>query len=324
MKFFTSFLFSLLLFSIANAQESAQTGIDKADEKPKYDVSFNIKPLVYHIYRFTETTKVKRVFEDETINEYEKSVTHWFTVFAPDPKNEEGFLLIEIKTDSMKYDLNAANMKVSYNTTNYDMDMPLNYMDFFTDYIQYGQSFNFLYSPYGDVARTYGEKLEAEKRDYSKTHDLVKRSQILYALSEEKLKSSFDVPKSIYPPFEVTKDTSWESESQFFVCGVPLNGKLINTFDGYSKNEYHISTKIDSLTLNSPIDNVILPDLDKNSKITSAVATGELKADLNTGGNINYLRVNLKALLKGELGNYKFNQVVETTQTCDLLGKFEY
>lgn len=318
-------LLLLISFNIlVYGQDDAQTGADNVQELPKYDVSFNLSELVYHIYRFTETTKVKRVFEDNTVNEYEKTVTYWFNVFVPGPEDENGFLLVEVKTDSMKYDLKSSDKNIYYTTTDYEMDMPLNYMDFFTNYVQYGQTFNMLYSPYGDVSKIDGDQLESEKRQYAKTNDEIKRNQILYALSNSRLKFSFDVPKGVYPPYEVTKDTTWKSETEFFLCGVPLRGELINTFDGFSNNEYHISSTMDSLSLISPIENVILPDLDKNCIITSGVATGDIKTDLHTSGNVKYSRAKLKALLKGKVGNFKFNQIVETTYTWDLLGKFQY
>jgi hypothetical protein len=324
MKLITLFILFLSIGSITYSQDATVTGSESVEEVPKYDVSFKLSQLVYHIYRVTENTKVKRVFEDSTVNVYDKTVTHWYNVFVPSPIDENGFLLVEIKTDSVEYRLNSDNKKVYYISTDYEMELPLNFMDFFTSYVQYGQTFNMLYSSYGDVAKIDGEKLENERMQYAKTHDEIKRGQILYSLSNERLRFSFDVPKGIYPPFEVTKDTSWKSESQFFVCNVPVSGELVNTFNGYSNNEYHISTKMDSLSLKNPIENVILPDLDRNCIITSAVATGEMNTDLHTGGNVKYSRANLKALLTGKIGNLKFNQVVETTYTWDLIGKFQY
>ncbi len=324
MRIITLFLLFFLFNNLSFGQEAAQTGTEKVEEAPKYDVSFDLSQLVYHIYRFTETTKVKRVFEDNTVNEYEKTVTYWFNVFVPGPEDENGFLVVEVKTDSMSYNLASNDMKINYITTDFEMDMPLNYMDFFSSYVQYGQTFNMLYSPYGDVSKVDGAQLESERTQYAKTHNEIKRNQILSSLSNESLKFSFDVSKGIYPPFEVTKDTSWNSESQFYVCNVPLNGELKNTFIGFSNNEYHINTKMDSLSLKSQLENIILPDLDKNCTITSAVATGEINTDLHTSGYVKYSKANLKALLTGKLGNFKFNQVVETTYTWDLLGKFQY
>lgn len=324
MRIITLFILFITFNSLTYSQDATQTGSEKVDELPKYDVSFDLSLLVYHIYRFTETTKVKRVFEDNTVNEYEKTVTYWFNVFAPSPEDDNGFLLVEVKVDSMAYKLSSTDINLDYLTTNYEQDMPINYMDFFSNYVQYGQTFNMLYSPYGDVSKIDGDQLISERTQYAKTHNEIKRNQILYSLSNDNLKFSFDVSKGIYPPTEVTKDTSWKSESQFFVCNVPLSGELNNTFDGFSNNEYHISTKMDSLSLKTPIENVVLPDLDKNCTITSAVATGEINTDLHTSGNVKYSKAIIKALLSGKVGNFKFNQVVETTYTWDLLGKFQY
>jgi hypothetical protein len=64
--------------------------------------------------------------------------------------------------------------------------------------------------------------------------------------------------------------------------------------------------------------------LDKNATISSALASGELNTDLQTGGTVKYSRAQIKSILTGNVGDLKFNQIVETTYTWDLLGKFQY
>lgn len=320
---FTTFLLFILLSSInLMSQESAETG--KKDEVVKYDVSFDLDQLVYHRYRVTEYTKVKRVFEDSTSNEFEKSVTHWFTVFVPGAKDKNGFLKVEIRTDSLDYKFDSNPKKVAYATRDVDEMMPINFMDFFQSFAADNRAFNFTYSPYGDIALVEGKEIEEERKNYTKTTNPIKREQILNAISDNKLKFLFDVPKGVFPPFEATLDTSWKSEIRYYITNVPFTGEITNSFKGYSNKEYHITSNIDSLKLEDSIENNYFPDLDKYGSVTKAIATGTINTDMHTGGTVKYVKANLKAILAGKISNIKYNQIIETTYTWDLLGKFSY
>lgn len=321
----TTLLISILFLSTPLfSQESSKTDENDTSNVVKYDVSFSMDELVYHNYRLTENTKVKRIFEDSTINEYEKTVTHWFTVFVPGPKDKNGFLDCEIITDSMTYDLNSNVRKVSYDSRNYDMDLPINFMDFFNSYVVNSADFNFLYSPYGDVSKVSGERLEENRKNFGKTQDTVKRNQILSDVGDNNLKFLFDVPKGVYPPFEATVDTSWKSEIRYYVAHIPLSGEVTNTFKGYSNQEYQIYTVIDSLKLKDPIKMYLFPDLDKYGTVENATTSGSISTNMFTGGTIKYVRANLKTNVSGKLSNFKYDEIIETTYTWDLLGRFSY
>ena len=314
----------LLLTNSIIAQEAAKTGEGNENDVVKYDVTFDLDQLVYHRYRVTENTRVKRIFEDSTSSEYEKSVTHWFTVFVPGPEDDNGFLVAEITSDSLDYKYISKPKKVEFATREIDKMMPINFMDFFSTYAADNRSFNMTYSPYGDVAKVSGDELDVERKNYSKTPDPSKKNHILEAISNEKLKFLFDVPKGVYPPFEATKDTSWKSEITYYVANIPLSGEITNTFKGYSNKEYHIESVIDSLDLISPIESFYFPDLDKFGSVTKAISSGTINTDMHTSGTVKYIKANLKAIIAGEISNYKYNQIVETTFTWDLLGKFSY
>ena len=111
MKIATLLFLVLIQINNIKAQELTKTGKTTDTEAVKYDVSFGLDQLVYHRYRVTENTKVKRVFDDSTLTEFEKVVTHWFTVFVPGSKDEGGFLVVEISTDSLDYKFNSKSKK---------------------------------------------------------------------------------------------------------------------------------------------------------------------------------------------------------------------
>jgi hypothetical protein len=311
----TSLIFIIILSISTKAQNST---------KPTYDVSFDMKTLVYHKYRFTENIRVKRIFSDSTINEYDKTVTYWFTAFVPGKKDENGFLTIEIATDSMKYQLNSNNKNISYFTQDYEAPIPVSDLDFMNSFLSNNQSFKFIYSPYGDVAEVTGDRLENERNIHSKIPDELKRDFLLSSISNETLVFKFDAAKGIYPTFEVINDTSWKSETSYVVNKIPMTGEFENTFVGYSNGEYHIKSIIESLELKSEINNYYFPDIDKHGTVTSAIATGEMKSDLYTGGTIKYVRSKIKSLMEGEINNLKYKQIVESNFTWDLLDRFSY
>lgn len=292
--------------------------------KPTYDISFDMKSLVYHKYRFTENIRVKRIFSDSTINEYDKSVTYWFTIFVPGTKDENGLLTVEVATDSMKYQINSKSKNISYFTQDYEAPIPISDVDFLNSFLSNNQSFKFVYSPYGDVAEVKGDRLENERKIHSKIPDEQKRDFLLESLSDETLTFKFDPAKGIYPTFDAINDTTWESETTYMVNKLPMTGKVKNRFDGYSKGEYHIKSNIESLELKSEINNYYFPDIDKHGVVKSAVATGELKSDLYTGGTIKYVRSKIKCLMEGNINNLEYKQIVESNYTWDLLDRFSY
>lgn len=324
MKITTLLFIILISLSSLSAQVPAKTGEKQETEKVKYDVSFGYKQLVYHTYRVTENTRVKRIFEDSTSNEYSKVVTHWFKVFVPNPKDENGFLVLEINSDSLDYKFDSELKKVEYASREIDKLMPINFKDFFQSYGSDSRFFSLTYSPYGDVAKIEGKDLDAERKNFSQIKDPVNREEVLNSISDNKLKFMFDVPKGIYPPFEASIDTSWKSEIRYFITNVPFSGEITNTFKGFANNEYRIESTMESLKLDAPMENYYLPDLDKYGTITDGIATGTLETDMFTGGTIKYVKAKLKAILAGKLENYKYNQIVETTYTWDLMGRFSY
>lgn len=315
----------LFLISIASlfSQETGKVE-NNEDNALKYDVSFSMDELVYHNYRITENTRVKRVFEDSTVNEYSKDVTHWFTVFVPEKVDKNGFLLTEVQVDSMTYDLKSPAINVSYDSRNFDMEIPINNMDFFNSYIVNSLTFKFLYSPYGNVSKVSGKRLEDARQNFAKTTDTLKRNQIIQEVGDGNLEFLFDVAKGVYPPFAATIDTSWKSEITYYISHIPVSGEVTNTFKGYSDQEYQIMTKVDSLELRNKIADYLFPDLDKYGSVNSATTSGTIETDMYTGGTIKYVRALLKTKISGKLANFKYNETIETTYTWDLLGRFAY
>ena len=311
----TFFILTVLMFGSLSAQNTT---------KPTYDISFDMKTLVYHKYRFTENIRVKRIFSDSTINEYDKTITYWFTAFVPGEKDENGFLTVEVATDSMKYQINSKSKNIEYFTQDFEAMMPISDLDFMNSFLSNNQSFKFVYSPYGDVAEVKGDRLENERNIHSKIEDIQKRDFLLESISDETLTFKFDPAKGIYPTFEAIKDTTWKSEIDYLINKIPMSGKIENRFDGYSKGEYHIKSNIESLVLKSEIDNYYFPDIDKHGTVTSAVATGESKSDLYTGGTIKYVRSKVKCLMEGNINNLEYKQIVESNYTWDLLDRFSY
>ena len=289
-----------------------------------YDISFDMKTLVYHTYRFTENVSVTRVFEDSTINKYTKSVTYWFTAFIPGDKDENGFLKVEVSTDSMKYQFNSPKKNIDYSTQNFDQPLPISDIGFLNSFLSNNQKFFFIYSSYGDVAKIDGERLQKEREIHSKIKDVEKRDFLLNALSDNTLEFKFDVTKGVYPTFQVNKDTNWISNANLFVNNIPQNGKIVNTFEGFKNNEYKIKSSIDNLNLDKPIEKYYFPDIDTYGTVESAVSTGEKTTEMFTGGTVKYKKGSLKSLVEGKVKNLRYKEVVKSDYTWDLLKRFSY
>ncbi len=315
---------NVLLFILTILILTSNLISQQEDNKVTYDVSFGMKTLVYHTYRFTENVKVTRVFEDSTVNKYNKKITYWYNVFVPADKDGNGFLKLEISTDSMKYEFDSPKKKISYFTQDFEAPMPITDLDFLMSFLSNNQNFEFTYSPYGNVAKVGGEKLLDERKIHSKIEDSKKRDFLLKALSDETLIFKFDVTKGVYPTFDVDNDTTWTSEMRMSINSTPINGEVTNKFIGYKNGEYHIETELDSLSLISPNDNYYFSDLDKYGTIENILSTGNMKTDLYTGGTVKYVRANLKSLVEGKISGLKYKEIIETTYTWDLLKRFSF
>lgn len=149
--FFTYFL---------NAQQKASP--DK--EAITYTIKANFPVNVSHKYVFTEKSKITREFSDGSSSVFNRELKYYFSLRAPNETSKDGFTLVAVSVDSLEYKFDDGQNTVFFHSQADDMRMPGS-DDYRIQVIPLGMSYYVTYSPYHEIVKMEGERLE-EQREY--------------------------------------------------------------------------------------------------------------------------------------------------------------
>lgn len=263
---------------------------------PAYMLKANFRTQIYYNYVLNDTTKVKRVYADSSIKEFQRIISYFMTIMQPDPP-KDGFSKVEISIDSIHYKfIEGENVYQFYNIETASPSV-FKFEDFLTYNVPMSMQYDLTYSPYGEVAKIEGERL-TEKRNYV---EMLKNSipdTIWYynwtdGLSDLRLKYIGDVIKLIYPINPVYRDSIWFSPIELQVDGIHLIDTVELKVSGFWNNKYNIVGKFTSpkvrwkRTKFYAIPNLLLPYklLNANGKLEQTLSAAglaqELKIQLN-------------------------------------------
>lgn len=254
-KFFNLLAFILILSvssSLAQSGFAKKSGEGNNTPPPSYILKGNFRPTVYYSYVLSDTTIVMRLYADSSSRNFTRIVKYFLTINQPDSP-EKGFSKVDVNVDSIHYEFTEGDK--TYKFTSLDnFDPKIFYFDDFkTISIPMSKEFTLVYSPYGEVAKIEGERLDYF-RDYIKNTLKESSDSILIynwtdGLSDERLKSLGDVFKLIYPSNQVYQDSLWKSP--FFIQLEGLN--IIDTVDvklvGFESKNYVLEGNFRTPTL---------------------------------------------------------------------------
>ncbi|MCX7909660.1 MAG: hypothetical protein N2560_09125 [Ignavibacteria bacterium] len=293
---------TLLIF--LNHSFSQEKGIQKEPNlPPAYLLKANFKTQVYYNYVLSDTTKIKRVYADSSVREFQRIIRYFLTIMQPDsPK--DGFSKVEISIDSINYRFIEGN-KV-YEFTNIETSNPnvFKFDDFQTYNIPMSMQFVIVYSPYGEVARIEGERL-LEKRAYIEQLKNSIPDSIWYynwtdGLSDNRLKFIGDVIKLLYPVNPVYRDSVWYSPLELQIDGILILDTVELRATGFINNKYTIIGKfVNPNLIPKKVKFYDIKTLSFPYKLTDS--SGFLEQILSAGGLVQEL--NIKLQLTVEVGN---------------------
>jgi len=238
-SFFAGVLSVFYLF----AQDRTVPGGKDSNLPPAYSLKPVFKTQVYYNYNLYDTTSVVRVYPDSSIKRFKRIITYFMTLMQPDPP-KNGFSYVEVSIDSIHYRFEEE--KKIYQFWNIETANPeiFKFEDFQTYNIPMGLEYTLVYSPYGEVAKIEGERLQEKRLYVEKLKPTMRDTLWLYnwteGLSDFKLKHISDVIRISYPVNPVYKDSAWLSPIELDIDGINLFDTTVVKCTGFLGNKYYI------------------------------------------------------------------------------------
>jgi hypothetical protein len=202
-------ILAAIAFTTTFADEPVKGG---KEDVQKYKFRIKYPGTIPHVYEMSDTTEVKMFFSDSTVKSYKREIFFWFTLKPPNTESKDGFVLVELSIDSMSYRFLEGDKEYKYRS-GLQGGHPLRFDDFEYFSIPHGQQFNMTYTPYGDIGKIEGERLD-EMRDYikeqsSNSTDIMKKFMWTQGLSDNRLKFIVDARKIQFSDSPVAMDSVW-------------------------------------------------------------------------------------------------------------------
>jgi len=315
-----------LNFTTSTAIAQNTTNIQRNNNnKLNYKIPFKIPVSVFNKFRLTENTKVKRVYSDSNVVEYDRNYTYYYHLRAISFP-EDGYQKVYASFDSCEYNFNSGKKMVRFISQDDEAVPPLNERDFLLFIQPLGKTFEALYSNYGQVAKIQGDDLN-EKRDQIKNdikkYDNPERLEaILAKLSDLELVKLIDPIKNLLPSFSVDFDTTWNRDLDFNLDVINVRGNSKVNLVDYRNNAYKLNCQMDSLYTDQKTFR--LPEMNKEAELLEFKGNGNYELEISYVGAPSYAKANLNSIIKGKITNTQFTQFTETILIWDLMEKTVY
>lgn len=307
----------------SNDKTTSVTGA--TPNKLNYKIPFKFPTSVYNKFRLTETTKVKRLFSDSSVIEYDRQTTYFYHLRAISFP-EDGFQKIFVSFDSIQYQLKSGKKVIKFDDQDDEFVPPLNERDFLLFIQPLGKTFEAIYSNYGQVARIEGEDLNEKrntlKNDIPKYENPERLVAVLDKISDQELTKLFDPLKNILPVKNVNFDTTWVRDIDWNIDVFKTKTSAVVKLNDYRNNQYQLLAEMDSITTTQTT--MRLPDMNKECDLKEFKAKGKYTLDLSNVGAPTYGKAEFNYEAKGKITNNDFIQYGETILIWDLLGRTSY
>jgi len=207
---------TIIIFAlIASANLFAQgvPGEGNQEEIVKYLPIHRFPQDVLHTYKFTDSTLVTKYLPDSTQAKHQRVLTHYITILRSQDV-EDGFLTIEASIDSSTYYLKEGNAEIYWDSQD-ENSGGINMQDLKYATVPLGKFFNMTISPYGEVAKIYGEKIDWFMDYLNKYSDQLNDSVekfIWYdGVSIQRLSSITELKKIRFPNEKMAIDSTWST-----------------------------------------------------------------------------------------------------------------
>ena len=318
-------LVAVLLVLQLNAFAQKTSGeAQKGPETLKFRPVHVFPKNVLNVYKYTDSSDVTRTFTDGSISNYQRTITFFFTVKQTNP-TENGFATVETSIDSVRYWFKEKNAEIKWDSQD-EMAGGINLPDLKAQTVPLGKYYNMTYSPYGEVAKFEGEKLD-EYFDYiNKNGKGMKDTVELYlwtdGASSGRLAQITNVRKILLPQESIEIDSIWRTpfniQFENINCYDSVDAKIVRVQNG--------ETRIEALVKNIKAEqgNFRFYGIkDRLLNVKSSSGIGIYTLDLSPRGSIKRAEGNFDVEFVVPIKNEQFIQKIKNHCVWELIGQFK-
>jgi hypothetical protein len=310
-------LFAILILTVLIGSERvySQQKASPGTEPVAYSIRVNFPVNVHHTYTFTEISKITRNFSDGTSKQFNRELTYFFGLRAPNDASKDGFNQVEVTVDSLRYKFSDGDTTYYFDSQADDMRMP-GIDDYLISAIPLGMTYSVVYSPYNEIVKIDGDRLEAQRgyltNPATGPSDSLLKYTWLIGLSDFVLSNYFDIVKSIPPTFKAAKDTTWTAavpvsiENSQFVDSAKFTLKQITPKNYVLEGQSEMFTP---LPTNARMFNIM-----KLLPLSDVKGTANYTLMIHPRGTVNEFKAVYKVDLTYPLLSDEFKQTIETTR----------
>lgn len=289
------------------------------DDELTYKIFSDFPVGVFHTYDFTENTSVLRTYSDSSQVNYDKFLIYHLSMRAPN-EPDNGFLILEVSIDSLKYKFSDSRDTVEYNSQSDEVAPPFQIPDYVKSSVILGKEFEFEYNPYYEVIKVAGDRLERQRyriKDPNKgMRDSLRRYIWLKQLSDEHLEFVSDLRKGLFPDFRAKEDTTWKTRVYLESEGIRFYDSVEVKFNGYEARSYLLTGE--SFDLELIDEDAVIHKIEAKSSPQEIKGNIEYELRVNPRGFIEYLQIDMDLKFEMKIKNETFNQHVVSTYTWEL------
>jgi hypothetical protein len=320
--FIISLLFINGVINNLDAQDKPESA--KAAEPVTYFPIHKFPSAIQHVYMFTDSTEVTRTMPDSSKVKYFRALTYFFTV-TQNESPKDGFVTVEVTIDSTRYYIKEGKAEIYWDSQD-ESAGGINMTDLMYATVPLGKYYNMTYSPYGEVAKISGEKLDEYfdylNKNFQNTTDDFTKFIWYDGASLTRLANISNVRKINFPEKKVEMDSVWKTpfgmQFDFINFMDTVSARIVDVANGETTIEA-ISTSTDVL----PGNYIFYGIKEKLLPVNKATGNGKYRISLSPRGAVRRASADFDLKLEIPVQREVFSISVKSKVNWTMMGQFK-